>query len=248
MIFIKSEYDLEMIRHAVSIWKKAQEAVNSAIRVGMTLKELDLILKDAIEGNGGTCAFHKYQGFPGYNCISVNECIIHGIPNDYALKDGDSVTFDVGTEYKKHFCDAAFTIIVGEASDEAIHIRDTARQAIDEAVKIIKPGVSTKKISKVIEEYVKSQGYYLLHDFTGHGCGNQIHEDPAIPNYVTPFIPGFKLVENMVICIEPMIMTDSRKFYMAENNWSIIASNKKLSSHWEHMIWVTADGCEVLTK
>lgn len=249
MIYIKSEYDIQLIKEAVAIWKKARKAIKENCKVGAKLIDLNNIAKEIIENNNAECAFHNYGGFPGHICISVNECIIHGVPNEYIIKNGDSITFDIGVKYKNHICDSAFTIIVGNASEEAKKISKICYESLEKAIEILKDGVTTNEIAKTIENFVKNEGYEVIHDFTGHGCGNELHEDPAIPNYSTPFIPNVKLLENMIICIEPMIMTGSRKYFIdKKNNWSVIAKNHKLTSHWEHMILITKNGFEVLTK
>lgn len=249
---IKSQTDIQTIKKAAAIWKDAKQALINACKPGISLLELDSIAKEAIEKHeGATCAFYGYSGFPGHICISVNETIIHGVPNEYILKDGDSVTFDVGVELDKHFCDAAFTVLVGNVSDEAKNISEVCHESLMKAIDIIKPGVSTYDIACTIQDYVESKGYEVIRNFTGHGCGNALHEDPIISNYRSI---DFKRVQvplqsGMVICIEPMIMTDSNKYVInAKNGWDVIAKNKKLTSHWEHMILVTDDGCEVLTK
>ncbi|MGL4947938.1 MAG: type I methionyl aminopeptidase [Mycoplasma sp.] len=248
---IKTEEDIKSIKQAASIWKLARVALIEATKPGISLLELDTIAKNVIESHGATCAFYDYGGFPGHICISVNEVIIHGVPNEYILKDGDSVTFDVGVKYADHFCDAAFTVFVGEVSPQARNISNVCYESLMRAIAIIKPGVSNKDLAAVIQDYVEHMGYEVIRNFSGHGCGNKLHEDPAISNYRSSdvWFQEVKLEPGMVICIEPMIMTGSNKFIIdPKNNWSVIAKNKKLTSHWEHMVLVTNDGCEVLTN
>ncbi len=249
---IKSTQDIELIKKAAAIWKETRSALIAATKPGISLLELDAIAKETIESHEfATCAFFGYGGFPGHICISVNDCIIHGVPNEYIIKDGDSVTFDVGVKYADHFCDAAFTVLVGNVSQEAIDISQVCYESLMQAINIIKPGTSTYDITCVIQDYVEGKGYEVIRNFTGHGCGNQLHEEPAISNYRSPEfnLTKVKLQPGMVICIEPMIMTDSNKYVIDEKNkWSVSAKNKKLTSHWEHMVLVTETGCEVLTK
>ena len=249
MIIIKSPDDIAKIRHAASIWKKVRSALYDFVDVGVSLKEIDEKAKEIIENNGATCAFYNYGGFPGNICLSVNETIIHGVPSNYCLKDGDSISIDVGVLFDNHFCDAAYTIIVGNASNEAKRISDVCYNSLIEAIKIIKPNVTTTHdIASAIQDYVEANGYQVIRNFTGHGCGNMLHEDPIVPNYRSHFFKKEKLVPGMVICIEPMIMTDSNQYIIDDkNNWSVIAKNKKLTSHWEHMILITDDGYEILT-
>ena len=247
-IVIKTKDDIAKIKQAVAIWKKARKIIRESVKVGVSLNELDLIAKQTIESNGGTCTFLGAYGFPKHICISVNDCVIHGVPNDYVLKEGDKVTFDMGVTYENHVCDAAFTVMVGD-NEEAQRISDVCRGSLLEVVKLLKPGVSNLQIANFMQTYIESRGYKVLRDFTGHGCGNEMHEDPAFPNYVDYRFPIVKLRENMVICLEPMILTDSNKYYIDENNgWDVKAVNQKLTCHWEDMILITRDGCEVLTS
>lgn len=249
---IKTPEDIKLIKEAAKIWKETRKVLINAAKPGVSLLELDELARKTIESyDNAKCAFYKYGDFPGHICISVNETIIHGVPNEYIIKDGDSVTFDVGVEYKGHFCDAAYTVLVGNVSQEAKRISQVCHDSLLKAIDVIKPGNSTYDIACTIQDYVESHGYEVIRNFTGHGCGNRLHEDPVISNYrsIEFNMMKKKLEPGMVICIEPMIMTDSNKYIIdSHNNWSVIAKNKKLTSHWEHMVLVTENGCEVLTK
>lgn len=247
-IIIKTESDIEKIRKAAEIWKKTKHAVIKYISPGKTLKEIDEYAKEVISNFGAKPTFYKKYGFPGNICISVNECIIHGVPNNYVVKDGDMISLDIGITYDDHICDAAFTVIIGE-NLEAQRISEVCLQAIYEATKIIVPNLTTNlDIAKTIQKFVEKNNYQVIRDFTGHGCGNELHEAPVIPNYMSPFFKKEVLRPNMVICIEPMIMTESNDYFIDKyDKWSVIASNKKLTCHWEHMILITKSGFEILT-
>lgn len=245
---IKSEQDIKLIKAASAIWKKARNAVIEASKVGVSLLELDAIANNIINENKAIAAFHRYMDFPGHICISVNDCIIHGVPTEYRLKDGDMVSFDIGVKFEEHICDAAFTVIIGQNVD-AQNISDVCKNSLYEAIKILRPGTTTNQIAMTIQDYVESHGYQVIRDFTGHGCGNKLHEDPVVSNYRSNFFPNFKLEENMVICIEPMILTGSHKYTIdTKDGWSVRSKNKKLTCHWEHMLLITNDGCEILTE
>lgn len=251
-MMVKTQEDIALIKQAAAIWKEVRTKLIAATKPGVSLIELDQLAQTTIEKHpGASCAFYQYGGFPGHICISVNECIIHGVPTEYQLQDGDSVTFDVGVKYQEHFCDAAFTVLVGDVSEQAKEISDVCLESLNRAIAILKPGVHTYDIACTIQDYVESKGYEVIRNFTGHGCGNKLHEDPVISNYRSI---EFKMVSRplqagMVICIEPMIMTGSHKFIIdPQDKWSVYAKNKKLTSHWEHMVLITDDGCEVLTK
>lgn len=244
---IKNFDDLAKIKEAIKIWKKVKINLENKADVGVSLIELDLLAREKIIEYGGFPTFYKKYNFPGNICISVNECVIHGVPTDYKLKAGDKVTFDVGVTYQDHVCDAAFTLVIGH-NETANKISCVCKNAINEVAKIIKPGITNIEIGAFIQSYVESNGYYVLRDFTGHGCGNELHEDPIIPNYKSDDFEVVKLEKNMVICIEPMIMTASNEYYINPlNGWDVIAQNKELTCHWEDMILITQDGCEILT-
>lgn len=246
-IIIKTQDDIQKIRQAIAIWKKAKQAIIANCKVGVSLLELNDIAKKTIEESGAIPTFLGKYGFSKDICISVNECLIHGVPSNYKLQDKDLVSFDVGVTYLDHVCDAAFTVVIGN-NEEANRIKEVCENSLTNVKKIIKPGITNMDIAKEIQNYVESNGYTLLHDFTGHGCGNELHEDPPFPNYYSPRFPVVKLRENMVFCLEPMILTDSNDYYIAENGWDVIAANKKLTCHVEHMFLVTKDGCEILTQ
>ncbi len=250
MITIKTPEDIQKIKEACRIWKHTRKVLQDFVKVGVSLKEIDLKAKETIEAEGGKPAFYDYHGFPSNICLSVNDLLIHGTATDYVLKDGDLITLDVGVVYDGHFCDSAYTIIVGNASPEAMQINEVCYNSLMEAIKIIKPNETTNfDIAETVQDYVESNGYEVIRDFTGHGCGNELHEDPIIANYRCNFFRKQILKPGMVICIEPMIMTESNKYIVDKtNNWSVYAKNKKLTCHWEHMIWIKEDGVEVLTE
>lgn len=247
MIFIKSKYDIEQIERASTVWKKVRDDFFKFVKLGLSLKELDLRAKEIIESNGCKCAFYNYNGFPGNICISVNDVIIHGVPTDYILKDGDMVTFDVGVEYNSYICDAAFTIIIGK-NEEAEKINKICYESLIEGIKKAIPNNYVGDISNAIEDFVNKNGYKVIQDFGGHGCGKKLHEDPMILNYGKPKT-GALLKPGMVICIEPMILTDKNEYYIdKKDKWSVISKNHKLTCHWEHMVLITNEGNKILTE
>lgn len=246
MIYLKSDYEIKEIKKACEVWKKVKQVLLENTTPGKSLIELDELAKKVTIENGCSTPFHQYRGFPGYNCISVNDVVIHGVPTNYKLKDKDIVTYDVGVAYNGYICDAAFTVVLGN-NLEAQKINDVCYNSLMEGIKQIKPNNRVGDISNAIEQYVTSNGYYILEDFGGHGCGRKLHEDPIILNYGAKG-SGPLLKPNMVLCIEPMILTDDASYYIDKDKWSVIASNHKLSCHWEHMVLVTQDGCEILTE
>jgi len=249
MNLIKSEKDLILIREATRIWKIARATARKHAKIGISLLELDLIINNVIIKNGGIACFHNYQGFPGFVCMSVNEVIIHGTASEYCLRDGDSLTLDIGVEYDHHFCDAAFTILIGNVSQQAKWISEVCENSLLNVISHIKPGITNYEIAAIIQDYIEERNFEIIRNYTGHGCGNEIHEDPVISNYRSRDFKKVTLLANMVICIEPMILIKSNKVYVSQkDNWSVIAKNKKLTSHWEHMLLITETGCEILTN
>jgi methionyl aminopeptidase len=219
MIQIKSVTDLNLIKQAAKIWKETRTALIAKTHAGITTNELDLIAKSVIEGNECTCTFHDYHGFPGYICISVNDQLIHGIGDKYRLKPGDLITFDIGVTYQNHICDAAFTLIVDGTNNltEQTKILAATNSALTRAIEQAVVNNTIGDISFAIESTAHQFGYEVVKDFSGHGCGNKLHEDPMIPCYGKPKT-GPKIVENMTLCIEPMLMTKSDKYYIDKNN------------------------------
>jgi methionyl aminopeptidase len=187
-------------------------------KAGTSLITLDEMADQLIKRLGGTSSFYQYNGFPGHICISVNQQLIHGIPNNYIIQPNDLVTFDVGVTYNNHVCDAAYTVVVEPGTNPAANdIDKVTYECLMEGIKEIKPGNYTGDISHKIYEIAKDHGYEVIKDFGGHGCGNKVHEDPMILNYGEPG-SGVKLVKGMVLCIEPMLMTKSDKYVIDETN------------------------------
>jgi methionyl aminopeptidase len=188
------------------------------VKSGVTTRELDLIARDLITKYQGIPTFHKLYDFPGYVCISVNDQLIHGIGDDYKLKPNDLITFDIGVTYQDHVCDAAFSMIVAPGDNpEATKILKATYKALMETIKEIKPNAHLGDICAKTYQVAQSEGYEVIKTYGGHGCGNAPHEDPIILNYGKPH-SGIKLVPNMVLCIEPMLMTDSDDYYVESND------------------------------
>lgn len=246
MIIIKSENDLINIRKAGKIWKETKEYLINILNKDpyKTLLEIDELVDKFIVSRNATSTFYKMYNFPKHICISVNDCIIHGIPTNYRLKDGDKVTFDIGVTYNNHICDAAFTYLMPNCSNEVKKIVEVCENSLKETYKFLKPGNHVGDIGYAIESYVKKNNYFILQGFSGHGCGNKLHEDPPIYNEGR-IGKGPILKKNMVICIEPMIMSGSDEYYI-KNDWNVIAKDKHLVAHVENMFLITEDGYEIL--
>lgn len=247
MIYIKTEKDIVGITKACNIWKKVKAELIKHTKPGITTKQLDKIAADVIRKNNASCSFYKYEDFPGHICISVNEQLIHGIPGDYVLKKSDIVKFDIGVTFEGYICDAAFSVVLDTTNQDALEIQEATLDCLRQAISQVKAGVHLGDISYAIQETAFYHGYEVIKDYGGHGCGLKVHEDPIILNYGQPGT-GIKLKAGMVICIEPMLMTDSDKYVVdADNGWTVSAANGKLTCHEEHMVLVTELGYQVLT-
>lgn len=249
MIYLKSNEEIALIKQACAIWKKVRQVLIDKTKPGVSLIALDKLANEVAKQNNASCSFYKCYGFPKHICISVNDQLIHGVPNDYIIQPNDLITFDVGITYQDHICDSAFSLVV-EPSDnsEANEINRVTKLALDESLKLIKPDNYIGDISAKIYEIASTNGYDVIRDFGGHGCGNHVHEDPTILCFGKPHT-GVKIKKGMVLCVEPMLMTGGHEYYIdSKNEWTVYSSNHKLTCHWEHMVLVTDQGCEILTE
>ena len=248
MITLKSERELALMREAGHIVALAHKAVKDAIRPGISTAELDKIAYDVITSNGAIPSFLNYNGFPATICASVNEVVIHGIPSkNTILKDGDIISVDIGANYKGYHGDCAKTFFVGSVSEEKRQLVEVTTQSLYEGLKFARPGNRLSDISHAIEEYAKSFGYSVVLEYTGHGVGHALHEDPAVPNYGAPG-KGPILKKGMTLAIEPMVNMGTHRIRVLKDNWTVVTQDKKPSSHYEHSIVITDDGYEILTK
>ncbi len=243
---IKSQEQIVYMREAGYIVAKLHLLLKDAIKPGIMTKELDKIAEEFIRSNGGVPSFKGYNGFPASICISINEEIIHGIPNIRKLKEGDIVSIDVGV-YKNGFhSDAARTVAVATISENAQKLIDVTKQSFFEGIKYAKVGYNLHDISKAIQTYAERFGYGVVREYVGHGIGKALHEEPQIPNYKPPS-RGPKLCKGMVLAIEPMINEGTHKIKLLDDDWTVITADKKLSSHYENTILITDGEPELFT-
>ena len=246
MITLKSPREIVLMREAGRIVASVFDALKPHIKPGVTTKELNRIAEKTIRDQGAIPSFLGYGGFPASICTSVNEVLVHGIPNNKPLIVGDIISVDVGAIYKGYNGDAARTYAVGKISDEAARLVRVTEESFFEAIKIIKPGIHLSDISHTIQEYCEKHGYSLPRDYTGHGIGTEMHEDPAIPNYGLPG-HGPILKEGMCLAIEPMVAMGKYDTRVMSDEWTVKMVDGKLASHYENTIVVTKDGAEILT-
>ncbi|MCL6428942.1 Methionine aminopeptidase 1 [Spiroplasma sp. JKS002669] len=246
MISIKSASEIANMKKAGKVVALIHQELAKMIKVGTTGKMLDLKAREIIKKNQAKPSFLNYHGFPAVICVSVNEQLIHGIPNEKPFKLNDLVKIDAGASVNGYHCDAAFTMAVGKATPAQEKIINVTKAALMKAIKIVKPGTRIGDIGATVQAYVESQGFYLPTSYTGHGIGKFLHEDPAIPN-VGIANTGVKLRAGMAICIEPMVQTSTDKVKVLNDQWTVVALDNKPTAHFEHTLLVTDDGCEILT-
>lgn len=247
MIYIKSDREVSIMREAGHIVALVHEAMKDAIKVGISTYELDQIAEKIIRENGATPSFKGYGGFTGSICASINEVVVHGIPSkNIKLKNGDIISVDVGAYYKGYHGDAAKTYPVGNVSKDRQDLIRITKESLFEGLKFAKPENRLSDISHAIEEYVLRHGYNVVKDFTGHGVGRALHEDPRIPNF-GPSGRGPILKPGMTLAIEPMVVNGNASVEILSDNWTTVTIDRSDSAHYEHSIVITEEGYEILT-
>ena len=248
MIIKKTAREIELMRTAGRIVALAHQEVAKHIAPGVSTLELDQIVERVIRENGAKPSFKGYGGFPGSICASINDVVVHGIPKaSTILKSGDIISIDIGACYKGYHGDSAWTYPVGEISAADRHLMDVTLNALYKGLEQAKPHNRLSDISAAIGNYAKSFGYGVVVDFTGHGVGKNLHEDPSIPNYGIPNM-GPVLQPGMTLAIEPMVNAGTKNVKVCSDGWTTITRDGKKSAHYEHSILITDEGYEILTK
>jgi len=246
---IRKLKEIEEIKKPAKLVAKTLKLLRENTKPGITPLELDKMAEDFIRSHGGRPAFKGLYDFPNSVCISRNGVVIHGIPNDEPLKEGDVVGYDVGVEINGWYGDAAITVGVGEINKEHQRMIDVARDAIFYALKHIKPGIRYKQISKLLEEYIISHGYVPLKGYSGHGIGRKPHEEPQILNYVEGKPnQGEKVKNGHVFCLEPMLCHRCGEPILAENGWDVFCEDLDVGVHYEHQIAIVNNKPIILTE
>ncbi len=248
MIIIKSDSDIRQMRKAGAITAAALSAAGKAIKEGMSTKELDCIVEDAIRSKGAIPSFKGYGGFPGSACISLNNVVIHGIPSkDIIIRNGDIVSVDVGAMINGFHGDSAFTFKVGEISDNAKLLLETTNQALYNAQQVMKSGVRLGDIGYAVQSHCEAKGFSVVRDFVGHGIGRDLHEDPSVPNYGKAG-HGMRLTKGATVAVEPMINEGTHKVFIDSNDgWTVTTADGKLSAHYEHTFYIDETCAHILT-
>jgi methionyl aminopeptidase len=246
MIMIKNGRELSMMREACIISARALKLAGEAVEPGITTAELDAIIRRYIESQGAKPSFLGYGGFPASACISVNETVIHGIPDKRKIVAGDIVSIDVGAYFNGYHGDNAATFAVGEITPEAQRLLDATRESLYEGIAAATAGNRIGDIGSAVQRYVEMRGYSVVRQFVGHGVGTNLHEDPSVPNFGTPG-RGQRLLPGMTLAIEPMINMGGPDVRILKDGWTTVTQDGKLSAHFEHTVAITKDGPVILT-
>lgn len=249
-VAIRNAREIDSLRASSQIVAQALSLARKSLKVGVSLLEIDASVEDFIRSCGARPAFKGLYGFPNSACLSLNSVIIHGIPTDYKLQEGDILGIDIGVEKDGWYGDAAITAGVGKISHSNQALIDCSHNVLLEGIESIKVGMHFKELSVILQDLITDYGYVPLEDFCGHGIGRKPHEDPQIPNYLKhgKAKSGEKIKEGMVFCIEPMICQKSGKPKILADKWSVVSEDGLNTSHYEHTVAIIGGKAEILSK
>ena len=247
MIVTKDRREIELMAEAGRIVALVHEKLKEVIVPGITTKQIDEICEKVIRDNNATPSFLHLYGFPNSVCTSINEVVVHGIPSDRKLEEGDIISVDVGACYKGYHGDSAWTYAVGKISDEAKRLMEVCEASLYAGLEQVKPGNRLSDISHAVQVYLEDHGCTTPLDYTGHGIGTEVHEDPAVPNYGQAG-RGPRLKAGMTLAIEPMAHLGGCETEVLQDDWTVVTKDRSLAAHYEHTIVITDDGYEMLTK
>jgi methionyl aminopeptidase len=246
MISIKIERELEIMRKACRITAEARRLAGEMVKPGVTTQEIDKVVHDYIVSQGATPSFLGYGGFPASACISVNDVVIHGIPGKQIIREGDIVSVDVGAYWHGYHGDCAATFICGETDEESKRLVEVTRQSFFEGLKFCKRGYRISDISHAVQTYVEDHGFSVVRKFVGHGVGEQLHEEPEVPNYGRPG-RGPRLIPGMTIAIEPMVNVGDYDVFVMPDRWTTKTADGTRAAHYENTVLITDGEPEILT-
>ena len=247
MIITKTPREIEIMREAGRIVALTHRELKKHIQPGITTGELDNIAEQFISSMDAIPSFKGYNGFRGSICASVNEELVHGIPGDRKLNEGDIISIDIGAKYKGYHGDSAWTYPVGEIDEKTEDLLKVTETSLFKGLDEAKPGVRLSNISHAIQSHVDPLGYSIVREYVGHGVGQELHEDPQIPHYGPPN-KGPRLKPGMVLAVEPMVNAGKRYVKTLADNWTVVTQDGKMCAHFEHTIVITEEGYEILTK
>jgi methionyl aminopeptidase len=247
-MIIKNDYQLICLKKAASLVHHILISLKEQTKIGSTGIEINFLAKSMIDQYENVAsAFFNYNGYPAYICVSLNEELIHGIPDQRKFKDGDLITFDFGVSYNGYHADSAISFILGKENGKKKNILNVTKNAFQEVLKYLKSGIHVGTIGNIIQKYVEKNNYYVVEDYSGHGIGLKLHEEPAIPNF-GKINQGKKLKTGEVICIEPMVLSTTSSTYLGIDDWKVFPKDNLISCHLEETILITKDGYQILTK
>ena len=246
MVRPKTEEEIALLRENAIIVSKTLAEVGKAVAPGVTTKELNRVAETFIRDNGAIPSFLGFEGFPAAICTSVNDVVVHGFPSDYVLKEGDIVTADIGTLYKGYNGDSAYTFPVGEVSAATRKLMDVTKASLFKGIEAAVAGNRVGDIGYAVQSYVEASGMSIVRELEGHGIGRQMHEAPGVPNFGR-MGHGPKLLDGMVICIEPMVNAGGRSVYVDRNGWSVHTADRSNSAHYELTVVIRRGHAEQLS-
>lgn len=251
MSLIKSSKEIALIRESCKIVSEVFAYIKEFIREGITTGQIDMLIEEYISSRDAEAAFKGYKvkkkAFPSSSCISVNDEVVHGIPGNKVLKNGDIVSIDVGVKKNGYYGDGAYTFAVGEISSKKAKLLRITEESLYKGIAMAVEGNEVNDISSAIQNYVEGSGYGIVRELVGHGIGKNLHEDPAIPNFYSS-ASNQKLYEGMVLAIEPMVNYGTYKVYQKNDGWTIATKDEEPSAHFEHTVLVKKDKPQILTK
>lgn len=247
MITIKNSVQQNGIRRSAALLSAVFSRISTLISTGISTLDIDRVVEETIKAGGGVPAFLGYGGFPASVCTSVNDQVIHGIPNDRPLSEGDIVGCDIGVILDGYYSDSCKTFNIGEIASDTQRLLDVTAESLSAAVKVCVPGARIKDIGKAVAETAEPYGYGIVYSYCGHGVGISLHEDPQIPNYYPSKGLNPRLKPGMVLAIEPMINAGTADVEVLDDEWTVITADGSMSAHFEHTVLITESGSDVLT-
>lgn len=247
MIVVKTAREILRMQDACTLSARALKLAGEMVEPGVSTSEIDAAVKKFIEGEGGTPSTLGYEGYPASTCISVNSVVVHGIPSKKTiLKSGDIVSIDIMAGMHGYHGDNAYTYPCGDISDEARRLLEATKESLYEGIRHAQAGARIGDIGSAVQRYVEPRGYGVVRNFTGHGVGTKLHEDPSVPNYGTPG-RGPRLIPGMTIAIEPMITLGDYRTRVLDDGWTAVTVDGSLAAHFEHTVCITPDGPRIMT-
>lgn len=247
MIIIKSHDEIEKIARACKIVAEVLRDLRYLVKPGITTKDIEIFVDKTLAEKNAIAAFRGYRNYPSSVCTSVNDQVVHGIPSNLRLREGDILSIDLGVYLEGFYGDGAITLPVGKISPSAERLLRVTEDALYIGIEKARPGNRVSDISSAIQRYVESHGYSVVRSFVGHGIGRSLHEEPQVPNYGSPG-QGPRLREGMTLAIEPMVNEGTYDIKILDDGWTVVTADRKLSAHYEHTVAITENGARILTK